>query len=94
MNDKIKQLLSELAQLKSDLYGKDFLLTWENSTDNLKSVMLVAEIMQELHRQKKPFKIFDSGLGIAIFPDNSTRTRFSYASAVMPWVWLYPNWTK
>ncbi|HOH46565.1 MAG TPA: knotted carbamoyltransferase YgeW [Candidatus Cloacimonadota bacterium] len=82
MNDKIKQLLSELAQLKSDLYGKDFLLTWENSTDNLKSVMLVAEIMQELHRQKKPFKIFDSGLGIAIFRDNSTRTRFSYASAV------------
>ena len=82
MNDKIKQLLSELAQLKTDLYGKDFLLTWENSTDNLKSVMLVAEIMQALHRQKKSFKIFDSGLGIAIFRDNSTRTRFSYASAV------------
>lgn len=82
MNDKIKQLLSDLAQLKTDLYGKDFLLTWENSTDNLKSVMLVAEIMQALHRQKKSFKIFDSGLGIAIFRDNSTRTRFSYASAV------------
>lgn len=82
MNDKIKQLLSDLAQLKTDLYGKDFLLTWENSTDNLKSVMLVAEIMQALHRQKKSFRIFDSGLGIAIFRDNSTRTRFSYASAV------------
>lgn len=79
---KVEHLLKELASLKTGLYGKDFLLTWENSLDNLKAVMLVAEIMQELHRAKKPFKIFDSGLGIAIFRDNSTRTRFSYASAV------------
>lgn len=79
---KVENLLKELASLKTGLYGKDFLLTWENSLDNLKAVMLVAEIMQELHRAKKPFKIFDSGLGIAIFRDNSTRTRFSYASAV------------
>ena len=79
---KVENLLKELASLKTGLYGKDFLLTWENSLDNLKAVMLVAEIMQELHRAKKAFKIFDSGLGIAIFRDNSTRTRFSYASAV------------
>ena len=26
-------------------------------------------------------KIFDSGLAISLFRDNSTRTRFSYASA-------------
>ncbi len=26
-------------------------------------------------------KIFDSGLGISVFRDNSTRTRFSFASA-------------
>lgn len=79
---KVETMLKELSGLKTDLFGKDFLLTWENSLDNLKAVMLVAEIMQELHRAKKPFKIFDSGLGIAIFRDNSTRTRFSYASAV------------
>jgi hypothetical protein len=60
---KVENLLKELASLKTGLYGKDFLLTWENSLDNLKAVMLVAEIMQELHRAKKPFKIFDSGLG-------------------------------
>ena len=81
-NELIKHKLAELAQLKTDLYGKDFLLTWENSLDNLKAVMLVAEILQLLHKDKKPFKIFDSGLAISIFRDNSTRTRFSYASAV------------
>ena len=81
-NTKINNLLNELEQLKPNLHGKDFLLTWENSVDNLKAVMIVAEIMQELHRMKKPFKIFDYGLAISIFRDNSTRTRFSYASAV------------
>jgi len=82
MNNLIIQKLNELAQLKTDLYGKDFLLTWENSVDNLKAVMLVAEIMQLMHKEKRPFKTFDSGLAISIFRDNSTRTRFSFASAV------------
>jgi ornithine carbamoyltransferase len=80
--NKIKERLQELEKLKTDLFGKDFLLTWENSVDNLKAVMLVAEILQELHKEKKPWKIFDYGLAISIFRDNSTRTRFSFASAV------------
>jgi len=80
--DKINTLLSELETLKPDLRGKDFLLTWENSLDTLKAVMLTAEILQCLHWQKKTWRIFDYGLAISIFRDNSTRTRFSFASAV------------
>jgi knotted carbamoyltransferase YgeW len=79
---EITKRLIELERLKPNLYGKDFLLTWENSVDNLKAVMLVAEILQLLHKEKKAWKIFDYGLGISIFRDNSTRTRFSFASAV------------
>ena len=82
ITDKINSRLRELEALKTDTFGKDFLLTWENSVDNLKAVMLVAEILQLLHQQKKPWKIFDYGLAISIFRDNSTRTRFSFASAV------------
>jgi len=82
IQDQVSARLRELESLKTDLYGRDFLLTWENSQDNLKAVMLVAEILRLLHMQKKPFKIFDSGLAISIFRDNSTRTRFSFASAV------------
>lgn len=78
----IKTRLQELESLSPKRFGKDFLLTWENSLDDLKAVMLVAEILQLLHQEKKPWKIFDYGLGIAIFRDNSTRTRFSFASAV------------
>jgi len=80
--DKAKALIAELEALKPKLHGKDFLLTWENSVDNLKAVMLVAEILQLLHKEKQPWRIFDYGLAISIFRDNSTRTRFSFASAV------------
>lgn len=80
--EKAKVLIAELEALKPNLHGKDFLLTWENSVDNLKAVMLVAEILQLLHKEKQPWRIFDYGLAISIFRDNSTRTRFSFASAV------------
>lgn len=80
--DKITSLLNELETLKPDGFSKDFLLTWENSVDNLKALMLVAQILQLLHQDKKPWRIFDYGLAISIFRDNSTRTRFSFASAV------------
>lgn len=79
---KASALIKELETLQPDLSGKDFLLTWENSVDNLKAVMLTAEILQCLHKEKKPWRIFDYGLAISIFRDNSTRTRFSFASAV------------
>ncbi len=82
MSAALNARLKELETLTTTTYGKDFLLTWETSLDNLKAVMLVAEILQILHRERKPWKIFDSGLAISIFRDNSTRTRFSFASAV------------
>ncbi|MBW6514645.1 MAG: knotted carbamoyltransferase YgeW [Candidatus Syntrophosphaera sp.] len=81
-HELIKLRLKELETLKTNTHGRDFLLTWENSVANLKAVMLVAEILQLLHRDKKPWRIFDYGLAISIFRDNSTRTRFSFASAV------------
>ena len=74
--------LQELEALAPQMFGKDFLLTWEKGMDDLKAVMLVAEMLQILHREKKPWRIFDYGLAISIFRDNSTRTRFSFASAV------------
>ena len=75
-------LLQELNKLNQNLYNKDFLLTWEKSPDDLHAVMNVAEILLSLHREKKSFQIFDYGLAISIFRDQSTRTRFSFASAV------------
>ncbi len=78
----LQQRLAELKKLKLDTYNGDFLLTWEKSDDEIRAVALIAECLQELHRSGKPFRAFDTGLAISIFKDNSTRTRFSFASAV------------
>ena len=77
----LKQPLAELAKLKTDICGKDFLLTWEKSDAEIRALTLVAECLAELHRVKKPFRVFDSGLAISNFRDHSTRTRFSFAAA-------------
>ena len=80
--DLIESNLLALKQLEFDSVNQDFLLTWEKSRDEIEALLLTAEIFAEMHRLKKPFRLFDSGLAISIFRDNSTRTRFSFASAV------------
>lgn len=82
MNKLLTENLQKLSKLKFNLFNKDFLLNSEKSDDELMAAELIAEIFNELHRLGKSFKVFDSGLGISIFRDNSTRTRFSFASAV------------
>jgi knotted carbamoyltransferase YgeW len=73
--------LAELEALKLDCYGKDFLLTWEKTADELRAVLLLAGLFSAMHREGRSFRVFDTGLAISIFRDNSTRTRFSFASA-------------
>ncbi len=82
MTEKFQDIINQLDNLDFEkLYQDDFLLTWEKSEDELKAVWAVADAIRELRENNKSAKIFDSGLGISIFRDNSTRTRFSYASA-------------
>ena len=78
----MKELISQLQRLTLNTYGKDFLLTWEKTDDELRALTLVAECFYRLHAARKSFRVFDTGLAISIFRDNSTRTRFSFASAV------------
>jgi knotted carbamoyltransferase YgeW len=78
----LKTCIAELLKLKTDTYGKDFLLTWEKTDAEIRALVLVAECLSELHKARKPFKVFETGLAVSIFRDNSTRTRFSFASAV------------
>jgi len=78
----IKKELEQLKALKFDkMFNEDFLLTWEKSDDEIAAVFTIAEALRELRENNVSTKIFDSGLGISNFRDNSTRTRFSFASA-------------
>lgn len=67
--------------MKSGLAGHDFLLTWEKSDADLLTVLDVAEILREMRSANISPRVFDTGLAISNFRDNSTRTRFSFASA-------------
>lgn len=78
----VKQFTDVISQLKLDkMYEGDFFLTGEKSFDEIKGVFAVADALRHLRENNISAKIFDSGLGISLFRDNSTRTRFSFASA-------------
>lgn len=78
----MNKMIQELKALNlKDMYENDFLLTWEKSDDEIQGVFQVAEILRRMRENNFSSKIFDSGLAISLFRDNSTRTRFSFASA-------------
>jgi knotted carbamoyltransferase YgeW len=79
---RIEELIIQLASLDyRGMYLNDFLLTWDKSYDELRATFLVAEILRGLRRNNISSRLFDSGLGVSLFCDQSTRTRFSFASA-------------
>jgi len=78
----INQLIQQIGKLKSDSHNKDLLLTWEQTHDELERVLKIAEALKRMRGENIATRVFNSGLGISVFRDNSTRTRFSYASAL------------
>ncbi len=82
MNKNFNELLAKLKKLDyKNLYQDDFFLTWDKTQDELEAIFTVAETLRYMRENNISSKIFDSGLGISLFRDNSTRTRFSFASA-------------
>jgi knotted carbamoyltransferase YgeW len=78
----IGEAIKRLSSLNAKgMYLSDFLLTWEKTDDELRAVFAVADILRGMRRNNLSVRIFDSGLAVSIFRDNSTRTRFSFASA-------------
>ena len=65
----------------SKMYLNDFFHTWKESDDEIAATFCVAEILRGLRENNISSKVFNSGLAISLFRDNSTRTRFSFASA-------------
>lgn len=79
---KTKELAKHLDTLQiKNMYKNDFFWTWDKTDDEIDAVFTVADALRDLRERNKDTRIFDSGLGISIFRDNSTRTRFSFASA-------------
>ena len=76
-----RTLVRDLSRLRIRNYGSDFISTWDKTRDQLEATILVAQILQRLHRERIPAKLFDSGLAVSWFRDQSTRTRYSFRAA-------------
>ncbi|MEG1848613.1 MAG: knotted carbamoyltransferase YgeW [Lachnospiraceae bacterium] len=81
----MKNLQHYIDQLNAlnfkEMYNNDFFLTWEKTDDELQAVWVLADALRYMRENNISTKVFESGLGISLFRDNSTRTRFSFASA-------------
>jgi knotted carbamoyltransferase YgeW len=77
----IENLIKEIEKRDTNMYGKDFLLTWDKSQSEIEATLLVSEALKTLHAGNVSTQVFNTGLAVSLFRDNSTRTRFSYGSA-------------
>lgn len=79
---EIQQYLDTLSGLDfKGMYGEDFLHTWDKTTDELRALYATAAALRNLRERNISTRIFDSGLSVSLFRDNSTRTRFSFSKA-------------
>ena len=82
MDQTLQMYIDKLNKLNfKEMYENDFFLTWDKTDDEIEAVFTVADALRYMREHNISTKIFESGLGISLFRDNSTRTRFSFASA-------------
>ena len=72
---KTIELARRLERLHiNNMYKSDFYWTWDKTDEELEAIFTVADALRDLRERNQSTRIFDSGLGISIFRDNSTRT--------------------
>ena len=81
MPEPVRSLIESLKGLRTNLHRQDLLLTWKQSEADLRAVVVMAEVLEELYRRNLCARVYRGGLAVSIFRDKSTRTRFSFASA-------------
>ncbi len=77
----LREKLSQIEARKNKLHNGDFLQTWDHGDEELLNVVQIAEVLMTMYKNGLSTKIFDGSLAVSLFRDQSTRTRFSYASA-------------
>ncbi len=79
--DEFKHFLKEIRWLNADLSGKDFLLTWERSINEITQVLYTAEALHCLYKNNTAARCFISGLAVSIFKGKSSRSRLAFTAA-------------
>ena len=79
--NKAAELAEKIDGIKTGFHQKDFLLTWRHSAEELKAVLHAADALEDLYRSNVSCRVFNGGIAVSNFRDNSTRTRLSFTSA-------------
>jgi knotted carbamoyltransferase YgeW len=76
--EAIETRVAALSAYDIDFHDGDFLLSWEHDETTIRAVLLIADTLEAMTREGISARLFDSGLGISIFRDKSTRTRYAF----------------
>ena len=72
MDAKLQGYIDKLNKLNfKEMYENDFFLTWEKTDDEIDAVFTVADALRYMRENNISTKVFESGLGISLFRDNS-----------------------
>jgi len=77
-HETLREKIDSLAALGADLRDEDFLLTWEQPESAIRAVLVAAGVLEGLVDRGLSTRLFDTGLGLSIFRDKSTRTRYAF----------------
>ncbi len=77
---QIRARIERLGSLDPALHDSDFLLTWQHPETTIRFVLEAAAILEALVESGLSSRVFESGLGVSIFRDKSTRTRYAFRS--------------
>lgn len=70
-----------LAGLRPGLHDRDFLLSWRVPDDGIAFVRQAAAVLHDAARAGLSLRVFDGGVGVSVFRDRSTRTRYAFRAA-------------
>ena len=95
MDAKLQAYIDKLNALNfKEMYENDFFLTWEKTDDEIEAVFTIADALRYMRENNISTKIFESGLGISLFP---TTPPVPVSPSLLPatcWVWKYRIWTR
>jgi N-acetylornithine carbamoyltransferase len=76
--EEIRAAIERLKGLDPGILDKDFLLTWQYPETAIRFVLLAAQVLEAFVRANIATRLFETGLGLSIFRDKSTRTRYAF----------------
>ena len=87
--------LKDFQTLKTDLFQKDFLLTWEHPEEEIKAILTLADTFKRLHQAGQVLQVLRHRTRHLDLPGqlhpHPVQLRLAPPT---PWAWACPTWTS